>query len=165
MILPKGTTLNSEKSTGQEELDGQLLTFLDAKRNRRPLTGISILAAAVIITGLVAITATLKAASGTAETTAPAVIEAAIATFSDVKTKEEYAVRLGHLRDTITDERYGCKIKVEIQNTNNKQILINIQGILNPDGSKYISASYDSIWIIDTMGNSLNKITFNGDKI
>ncbi len=77
----------------------------------------------------------------------------------------EYITMDIYLNDTLTSEDEYHKIRISIIDTIDKQVLENIQGVLSPDGSKYISASYDSIWVIDTMGNSLNKITFDGDKI
>lgn len=56
--------MNRKEHTGQEELAVQLLSFSDPKRNRRALTRLSILvvAAAVLVAGLLIVTATLKAA-------------------------------------------------------------------------------------------------------
>ncbi len=59
------------------KLEGRLLAILDSKRNRRAWTRIGILAATILVAGLVAITATLKASPGGGETAAPVRKEAA----------------------------------------------------------------------------------------
>ncbi len=66
-----------------------------------------------------------------------------------------------YLRDTLTDEKKYHKIRISIIDTTNKQVLENIQGVNNPDKTKYATLGL----FTDTLGNAISTWSLPNDEL
>ncbi len=66
-----------------------------------------------------------------------------------------------YLRDTLTDEKKYHKIRISIIDTTNKQVLENIQGVNNPDKTKYATLGL----FTDTLGNTISIWSLPSDEL
>ncbi len=68
-------------------------------------------------------------------------------------------------RDIEIDSSVSGKVFINSVNFNEEQFVRGLKGFSNPSRTKYASGDYHSVLITDTLGNLINSIVFDSDKL